>query len=41
MVSTGSQDGLAKAFDMLIDEGDPVLVENPTYRCVKLLVEEE
>eukprot|EP01094_Clydonella_sp_ATCC50884_P004313 TRINITY_DN13341_c0_g1_i2.p1 TRINITY_DN13341_c0_g1~~TRINITY_DN13341_c0_g1_i2.p1 ORF type:complete len:319 (+),score=71.50 TRINITY_DN13341_c0_g1_i2:202-1158(+) len=31
MVTTGSQDGLSKAFDMLIDEGDPVLVEDPTY----------
>ena len=27
----GSQDGLAKAFDALIDEGDCVLIEAPTY----------
>lgn len=30
-VSTGSQDALAKAFGMLINPGDNVLVENPTY----------
>jgi kynurenine/2-aminoadipate aminotransferase len=30
-VSTGSQDALAKAFGMLINPGDTVLVENPTY----------
>jgi kynurenine/2-aminoadipate aminotransferase len=31
MITNGSQDALAKVFDMLIDEGDSVLVENPTY----------
>lgn len=30
-VTTGSQDALNKAFEMLIQEGDTVLVENPTY----------
>jgi len=30
-VTTGSQDSLTKAFDMLIEEGDNVLVEEPTY----------
>ena len=31
LVTTGSADGNAKAFNMLLDEGDYVLVENPTY----------
>eukprot|EP00299_Pterocystis_sp_00344_P016788 c841_g1_i1.p1 GENE.c841_g1_i1~~c841_g1_i1.p1 ORF type:complete len:439 (+),score=98.77 c841_g1_i1:115-1317(+) len=31
MVTCGSQDGLAKAFDMLIDSTTPVIVEDPTY----------
>ena len=30
-VTTGSQDALTKAFEMLLNPGDPVLVENPTY----------
>jgi kynurenine/2-aminoadipate aminotransferase len=30
-VTGGSQDGLTKAFDMVISEGDNVLVETPTY----------
>ena len=31
VVVPGSQDGLAKIFDMLIEEGDSMLVEAPTY----------
>eukprot|EP01105_Mastigella_eilhardi_P007547 TRINITY_DN189_c0_g1_i2.p1 TRINITY_DN189_c0_g1~~TRINITY_DN189_c0_g1_i2.p1 ORF type:complete len:402 (-),score=135.41 TRINITY_DN189_c0_g1_i2:258-1463(-) len=31
VVSSGSQDLMCKAFDMLVDEGDYVLVESPTY----------
>jgi kynurenine/2-aminoadipate aminotransferase len=31
IVTTGSQDGLAKAFEALVDETDTVLLENPTY----------
>jgi len=30
-VTTGSQDGISKSMDMLVDEGDYVLVEDPTY----------
>lgn len=30
-VTTGSQDALGKAFDMLIEDGDTVLVDSPTY----------
>ena len=30
-VTTGSQDGLSKAFDMLLEEGDTLLIEEPTY----------
>jgi DNA-binding transcriptional MocR family regulator len=32
-VTNGSSDANAKAFEMLIDPDDYVLVENPTYRC--------
>jgi kynurenine/2-aminoadipate aminotransferase len=31
LITTGSQDALSKTFEMLIDEQDAVLVENPTY----------
>jgi DNA-binding transcriptional MocR family regulator len=34
-VTNGSSDANAKAFEMLIDPDDHVLVENPTYRCPK------
>lgn len=30
-VTTGSQDGLGKVFEMLLNPGDSLLVENPTY----------
>lgn len=30
-VSTGSSDALYKAFEMLVEEGDSVLIEAPTY----------
>ncbi|KXS11935.1 PLP-dependent transferase [Gonapodya prolifera JEL478] len=30
-VTTGSQDGLAKAFEMLLEPGQPILVETPAY----------
>lgn len=30
-VTPGSQDGLAKIFDMLVDEGDSLVIEAPTY----------
>lgn len=30
-VTTGSQDGLSKAIEMLLDPDDSILVENPTY----------
>jgi kynurenine/2-aminoadipate aminotransferase len=30
-VTTGSQDGLTKAFEMLINPGDNIIVEKPTY----------
>jgi len=30
-VTTGSQDALTKCFEMLMEEGDSVLVESPTY----------
>ena len=30
--TTGSQDGLAKCFDCILDPEDSILVEDPTYR---------
>jgi len=30
-ITTGSQDGLSKAFDMLLDSEDSLLLESPTY----------
>eukprot|EP01114_Cavostelium_apophysatum_P017834 TRINITY_DN5385_c0_g1_i1.p1 TRINITY_DN5385_c0_g1~~TRINITY_DN5385_c0_g1_i1.p1 ORF type:complete len:426 (-),score=84.91 TRINITY_DN5385_c0_g1_i1:15-1292(-) len=30
-VTTGSQDAMSKAFDMLCNEGDYIITENPTY----------
>jgi kynurenine/2-aminoadipate aminotransferase len=30
-VTSGSQHGLYKAFSMLLDEGDTIFVEDPTY----------
>jgi kynurenine/2-aminoadipate aminotransferase len=30
-VTTGSQDALAKAFDMLLNDGDSLIIESPTY----------
>ena len=29
--TTGSQDGCSKIFDLLIDKGQPVMVQTPTY----------
>jgi hypothetical protein len=37
-VTNGSQDGIAKAMEMFLDEGDSLLIENPTYRFVRLCV---
>jgi len=31
LVTTGSQDGLSKTFDLLLNEGEYVVTENPTY----------
>ena len=31
IITNGSQDGLAKSFEMLLSEGDSLLVESPTY----------
>lgn len=30
-LTNGSQDGLSKTFDLLLDEGDYLIVDNPTY----------
>ena len=31
MATTGSQDAISKAFDMILNPGDSLLLENPTY----------
>lgn len=31
MATTGSQDAISKAFDMILNPGDAILLENPTY----------
>lgn len=31
LISTGSQDAITKMFDVVLDDGDSLLVENPTY----------
>ncbi|KAI8641796.1 pyridoxal phosphate-dependent transferase [Parasitella parasitica] len=37
-IGVGSQDLLTKAFDMLIDDGDSILIENPSYTgCLSFL----
>eukprot|EP01122_Echinamoeba_exundans_P016800 TRINITY_DN8636_c0_g1_i1.p1 TRINITY_DN8636_c0_g1~~TRINITY_DN8636_c0_g1_i1.p1 ORF type:complete len:460 (+),score=105.71 TRINITY_DN8636_c0_g1_i1:76-1380(+) len=30
-ITTGSQDAIGKALDILVNDGDPIIVENPTY----------
>lgn len=30
-MTTGSQDAIGKALDILVNDGDPIIVENPTY----------
>jgi len=37
-VTTGSQDGLSKIFDLFLDEEDVVITENPTYRSSSLFL---
>ncbi|XP_050412668.1 kynurenine/alpha-aminoadipate aminotransferase, mitochondrial [Patella vulgata] len=39
MITAGSQDGISTGFQMLIDEGDSVIVQNPTYPSVFSMVE--
>jgi len=31
VISTGSQDSLCKALEMSLEEGDPILVQEPIY----------
>ena len=38
-ITNGSQDGLAKAFDMFLDESSSILVETPTYSGVLAYLE--
>lgn len=30
-VTNGSQEGVSRAFEMLLNEGDPIIIESPTY----------
>ena len=38
LVSTGSNDGISKAIDMLLNVGDPIVVQHPLYSGVETLV---
>ena len=38
IVTTGSQDALSKAFDSFLNEGDALLLEDPTYRSLFLFI---
>lgn len=38
MVTNGSQDGISKALQLCIEEGEPVLVQNPLYGGIQNIV---
>lgn len=38
MVTNGSQDGICKAIEMCIEEGDPVIVQNPLYSGTAMIL---
>ncbi|XP_018321016.1 kynurenine/alpha-aminoadipate aminotransferase, mitochondrial-like [Agrilus planipennis] len=35
IVTNGSQDGLSKCIEMMLEEGDPILVQNPLYAGIE------
>lgn len=38
IITNGSQDGLSKSLEMIIEEGDSVLVQNPLYTGTEIIV---
>lgn len=38
MMTNGSQDGISKSIEMCLQEGDPVLVQNPLYSGTEVVV---
>lgn len=38
LVTTGSQDGISKAIEMCIQEGEPMVVQNPLYSGTESIV---
>ncbi|XP_022915117.1 kynurenine/alpha-aminoadipate aminotransferase, mitochondrial [Onthophagus taurus] len=38
LITNGSQDGLSKALEMCIQEGEPLLVQNPLYAGIEIII---
>lgn len=38
LITNGSQDGISKAIELCIQEGEPVLVQNPLYTGTEIIV---
>lgn len=38
IVTNGSQDGISKSLEMMVEEGDTVLVQNPLYTGTEIIV---
>lgn len=41
LVTNGSQDGISKSLEMMVEEGDDVLVQNPLYTGTEIIVSEK
>lgn len=38
LVTPGSQDGISKAIEMSLDEGEPIIVQHPVYSGTECIV---
>ena len=38
LITSGSQDGISKSIEMVLEEGDPILVQNPLYAGIETIV---
>lgn len=38
LMTNGSQDGISKSLEMIVEEGDTVLVQNPLYTGTEIIV---
>lgn len=38
IMTNGSQDGISKSLEMMVEEGDDVLVQNPLYTGTEIIV---